>query len=193
MLQTKYKFIDSIGVLPRIVSNALEYIGTHETPGKQSTPEIMRMADHLNIADLYVNDETAWCALFMCYILSTSNKPMPYKGFEILRAMSFAGEGPTHPVAYGKQVAFDDMCLGDIVVLKRLEGGHVGILIAVTKRDNKITSVHLLGGNQSNAVNVSEMNAQRVHDIRRYYATRKPDSAKQYIMQSSGEMSVNER
>src|SRR5690606_3306636 len=102
-----------------------------------------------------------------------TGKPMPYKSYEILRAASFA--------TWGNPVERGDERLGDIAVFKRPGGNHVAIVIAVTD-----TSLVVLGGNQSNAVTITEISKSRVSAVRRYYSIAAPESAKQYKVTSSG-------
>lgn len=185
-MQQKYKFLETIGTLPKMVDTGLQYLGIKEFVGKQvNNPIIMNMAKQLDVLHIYKNDEVAWCGLFVAFVMKLTGKPMPYKDYEILRAASFA--------TWGNEVKKEDVALGDIVVFKRPGGNHVGIAIAISKNaDGKIGSIHTLGGNQSNAVTIAEMPINRVSHVRRYYSVAAPESAKQYVIDSSGVMSVNE-
>lgn len=185
MLPNKYKFLDTIGTLPKLVNAGLLFLGVKEVSGKHSNEDIMKMAEVLGIEKIYTNDDTAWCGLFMAYLLKITGKPLPYKSYEILRAASYG--------TWGNPVALRDVQLGDIAVFQRKGGGHVGIVIAISKNiDGGIGTVHCLGGNQSNAVTIAEFPINRVTHVRRFYATKAPESAKQYVISSSGVMSVNE-
>lgn len=180
MIPDKYNFINTVGTLPKLVTEALKYLGTKELPGtKNNNPVIMNMAKELGIANLYPNDETAWCALFMCYICVKTGKPMPYKGYHILRAKSFE--------TWGNHVTKDQAQLGDVLVFTRSGGGHVGLYIAETDR-----TFVVLGGNQSNSVSFTEIEKSRCSGVRRFYATSAPASAKKYLVNSSGIISKNE-
>lgn len=185
MLPKKYQFLDKIGTLPKLVNAGLLFLGIKEIPGKANNEDIMKMAEVLGVQSIYKNDDVSWCAVFISYLCKITKKPMPYKSYEILRAASFA--------TWGEAVKITDVQLGDIVVFSRPGGNHVAIAIAISKNiDGKIGTVHCLGGNQSNAVTIAEFPVNRVTHVRRFYATQAPASAKQYVIDSSGVMSVNE-
>lgn len=187
MLPKLYSFLDDIQDKPKIVTEALKYIGLREIPGKQNNEVIMNMARDLGIADIYVNDEMSWCALFICWILWKCGKPLPYLEYELVRAGSFAGFGNTKPQAWGEKVSFSKAALGDIVILSRAGGYHIGILIAISKVGLS-KRVHLLGGNQGNSVNISEFDSLKIVSIRRYYSIGAPAGARQYVIDSSGRL-----
>ena len=186
MIPAKYQWITTKGQLPVLVTTALQYLAVKEYPTtQQNNPVIMEMASKLGIKNIYPNDETAWCGLFMCYVCVLAGKPMPYKSYEIVRAASFQ--------SWGNEVKRDDLQLGDICVFRRPDGHHVGLCIAVSKNGaGKISTVHVLGGNQSNSVCFTEIGFDRLIAVRRFYATGAPASARQYVMSSSGQVSGNE-
>jgi uncharacterized protein (TIGR02594 family) len=183
MLPSKYKFIEGLGVLPRIVSTSLNYIGIREIPGAKSNPIIMDMAKQIGVNGIYKNDDTSWCALFMCFVCKLADKPLPtYKGdmYDYLRAAFF--------LDYGNHVPKDQIKFGDIGVFARPGGNHVGIIVAESK-----TTYHVLGGNQSNSVNIAEIKKERLREARRYYKIAPPESAKTLpFIDSSGKVSTNE-
>ncbi len=175
--------METIGTLPKLVSAAIQYLGIKEIPGGKSNPVILDMAKGLGIADIYLNDDTAWCGLFMSHLFRITGKPKLEYGFDkyqILRANAYK--------TWGKPVSKDDMRLGDVVILERPGGGHVFILIGVSPSGNPIG----IGGNQSNSVSISEFNKDRVVAIRRYYSQSIPASAKLYKIDSEGGISTNE-
>ncbi|HRQ17687.1 MAG TPA: TIGR02594 family protein [Agriterribacter sp.] len=174
-----YTFLNDIGTLPKMVTEAMKYLGTKEIPGKQSNPVILNMAKELGIGDIYTNDDTAWCALFISYICKKVGKPIPFAGYHFLRAASFS--------KWGKAVGRGNAMLGDILVFTRQGGGHVGLYIAETEK-----TFIVLGGNQGNAVSFTEIAKDRLSDVRRYYSIAPPVSAKKYYVNSSGVVSKNE-
>lgn len=181
-LPKKYDFLNNIGVLPKIVSTALNYFGIREIPGAQSNPVILDMAKQVGVNGIYRNDDTSWCALFMCFICKLCGKPLPDpKGdiYNYLRAAFF--------LDYGDAVDDNDIRLGDVAVFSRPGGNHVGIIIAESK-----TTYHVLGGNQSNSVNIAEIKKDRLRQARRFYSIGMPASAKKYEIDSSGKVSHNE-
>jgi len=180
MIPAKYQWIENVGVLPKLVQAGLNYLGVKEYPGKSSNnPVIMNMAKELGIGGIYTNDEIAWCAVFVCYLCHITGKPQPYTGYQILRAGSFAN--------WGNQVIRGQEQLGDILVFSRPEGNHVALYLAESEN-----SYHVLGGNQSNAVTITEISKYRLVASRRYYATAPPESVKKYYIDSSGKLSHNE-
>jgi uncharacterized protein (TIGR02594 family) len=182
MLTDKYKWLETVGTLPKLVSAALQYLGLKEIPGITSNPVIIEMAKGLGVSDIYTNDDTSWCAIFINHLLRICGKPpIDYKGdrYNILRAKGLADWG--NPVVRGEEQ------LGDIGIFNRPGGGHVAIIIASTE-----DTFVVIGGNQSNAVTFTEIAKNRLLTARRFYATDPPASAKKYTMDSSGLVSKNE-
>lgn len=78
--------------------------------------------------------------------------------------------------------------LGDILVFKRDGGGHVGFYVAEDK-----DYYHVLGGNQSDSVNITRIAKYRCVGIRRCdWKTAQPNAVKKYIVEASGKISTNE-
>lgn len=178
-LPKKYSWISTRGPLPKLVTAALNYLDLKETPGSGNNPIIMGMAKRLGVDNIYIGDSMSWCALFISYLCIIADKPMPYKQYEILRAASFTNWG--NPVEKGKEA------FGDILVFKRPGGNHVGIYIAESD-----TTFHVLGGNQSDSVNFTEIKKDRLLAARRYYQIAPPASVKKYKLSSSGVVSTDE-
>ena len=183
MLPEKYKWLETIGPLPKLVAAALQFLGIKEVPGKGSNQVIINMANELGLQGIYTDDDMSWCAVFINYLCKITGKPIvDTKGdkYNLMRAKWLSN--------WGNKVAIKDMQLGDIGILNRDGGGHVFIIIAKTPKGNVIG----LGGNQSNSVTFSEFDINRMIDVRRFYATTPPISAKQYIVASDGKLSTNE-
>lgn len=182
MLSKKFGFLFEAGVLPKIVSKALEYYGLKEMPGKKSNETILKMAKDLTVESIYKNDDTAWCALFICWVLIQCGKPLPStKGdkYNFLRARWLLG--------YGELVPEGEEMLGDLLIFSRGGSGHVGIYIAESD-----TTFFVLGGNQNNKVSITEIAKSRLIGARRYYRTAAPESVKKYLLDSEGNVSTNE-
>lgn len=94
---------------------------------------------------------TPWCGLFVTAIVRKAGKKPP-------RASSFARSW----ARYGKKVARHAARPGDIVVIRNGRGYHVGLFVAFGKG-----TVKLLGGNQSNRVQVSQYRTSKIVAIRR--------------------------
>jgi uncharacterized protein (TIGR02594 family) len=183
MLPEKYKWLDTIGELPKMVAAALQYLGIREVKGESNNPAIMDMAKGLGVANIYTNDDMSWCALFINHLIRITGKPaVDTNGdkYNLLRALWMAN--------WGNAVAAGDEKLGDVVVINREGGGHVFLYIAKTPTGNIIG----LGGNQGDSVSFSEFDRSRVKAVRRFYATGLPASAKLYTMNSTGALSSNE-
>lgn len=99
------------------------------------------------------DDETAWCAAFVNWCFWKVGLPVP----GTLAARSF--------LKVGRRTLAPK--LGDLVVLWRISKdspyGHVGFFI----REND-TLVYILGGNQSNAVNITAFPKSQVLDYRTF-------------------------
>lgn len=181
-LPEKFKWIENIGVLPKLIAAALQYLGVKEITGGKSNPVIMDMAKGLGIDDIYTNDDMSWCGLFINHLLRITGKPpLDYKGdrYNILRAKRM--------LDWGEPVFKGDEQFGDILVFQRPGGGHVALLVAETP-----STYIVLGGNQSNQVGFTEIAKDRMIGARRFYATHAPESAKKYFMGSDGAVSTNE-
>lgn len=108
-----------------------------------------RDAGHPEISD----DETAWCAAFVGAMLKRAGQ----KGTGKLNARSY--------LDWGQPVERKDARPGDVVVFKRGNSswqGHVAFFVKDCG-----ASIDVLGGNQSNAVNVKGYKASQLLGIRR--------------------------
>lgn len=146
--------------MSRWMQTAWAQVGTAEVAGPQANPRIVEYFAHIGRADV-VSDEVAWCGGFAGYCLATSSVPLDaIPPSERLLAMSYKKIG----------TPIDDVRPGALVILTRPEGGpgagHVGFVAGVTP-----THVLVLGGNQSNTVNVTPFRRERI------VALRWPDAA----------------
>lgn len=118
---------------------ALDAYGTKAIAGATHAPEIVKY--FAEIGHSWVrDDETAWCAAFVNWCLKKAGLAQTGK----LNARSF--------LTYGTPTKTPEV--GDLVVLWRIRKdgpfGHVGFYIKQTH-----DRVYVLGGNQSNAVNIT--------------------------------------
>lgn len=181
-LPEKYSWLNSLTPLPKLVAAALQYLGIKEIPGIKSNPVIMNMAKEIGVDDIYKNDDTSWCALFMCYLCMICGKPLPDidgDKYNKLRAAWFLN--------YGHKVEDGQAMLGDVLVFERPGGNHVGLYIA-----ESASTYFVLGGNQSNAVTITEIKKDRLRQARRFYHISAPVTVKKYFMNASGLTSKNE-
>lgn len=134
-----------------LLNALLRNYGLSEVPGLASNPEIIKMFHETEHADI-VSDETAWCSACLIYYCKSLNYEHP----KDLLARSW--------LKIGTKV-FKPR-LGDIAVLWRDSPtsykGHVCLYISCTKE-----LVYVLGGNQSNKINISAYGVDRVLGYRR--------------------------
>ena len=161
---------------PRHLVEAAKLIGTKEVPGLDSNPTIMAWAKELNLHEIYRNDDTAWCGLFIAITLKRAGREILHQ-YGNLRAREWANYG----------VKVNKAELADILVFIRPGGGHVGYYVAEDKE-----CYHVLGGNQSNMVNVIRIEKSRCTAIRRVKYNNKPQNIRSIVLSGTSEISKNE-
>lgn len=175
MIPEQYKWLEKEGA-PRMLVDGLKLYGTKEIPGAKSNAVIMQWAKEVGISGkVYTNDDTAWCGLFMAVVVKRSGRePIA----QPLWARNWAKWGVSTPTAM----------LGDILVFSRKGGGgHVGVYVG---EDDQC--YHVLGGNQSNMVNVTRIQKSRCIAIRRPKYNIMPANVRVIKLESDGEVSINE-
>lgn len=149
-LPEKYKWLgEEPG--PKMLLEALALYGTLETPGIKSNPVIMQWAKETGVIGWYPDDAVAWCGLFVGVCAKRAGWPISP---ELLSALSWA--------KWGRYVTPADAALGDVLVFTRTGGGHVGLYVGESK-----TKFLVLGGNQSDAVNLAWVEKNRLFAVRR--------------------------
>ena len=132
--------------LPRWMPVAQSYVGTDEIRGSKHNPVILAYFEAVGHGWVK-DDETPWCAAFVGACL----EEVGVKGTGSLAARSYLN--------WGKKVTKPKY--GDIVVFwrgsKNSWEGHVAFFVKET--DNY---VYVLGGNQSNSVNVTRYSKSKV-------------------------------
>lgn len=159
---------------PRILVNAVSLIGTREIIGKNHNPVILSWAIELGLKT-YTNDEIPWCGLFIAYCAHKA-------GVEVV-------DGPLWALNWAKYgTKVDTPMLGDVLTFKRDGGGHVGLYVGEDR-----THYHVLGGNQSNQVNVMRLAKSRLHQARRTaWKIAQPANVRVIKLESQGRISNNE-
>lgn len=160
---------------PKVLVQAVSMIGTKEVVGKAHNPVIMAWAKELGLSKVYNADEIPWCGLAIAYACHKA-------GLEVVKsplwALSWATWGNPSP----------EPMLGDILTFKRDGGGHVGIYVG---EDD--TAYHVLGGNQSNAMNVTRILKSRLFKARRTpWKVAQPANVRKVWLDSKGKISTNE-
>lgn len=161
---------------PKILVEAVKLIGTKETIGKANNPIILEWAKDLKLDKIYTNDEIPWCGLFIAYVVKKAGKEVTKNPLYALNWSSWGN-------------AVDVPKLGDILTFKRNGGGHVGIYVG---EDSEC--YHVLGGNQSDAVNVARIVKTRLFKARRTpWSIAQPKQVRQIFLDPKGKVSTNEK
>jgi len=160
---------------PRILVEAVKMMGTKEIKGSKHNPEIMRWAKVVGLEKTYTADEIPWCGLAMAYAAHMAGLEVPKIS---LRALAWN--------QFGVQV--QEAMLGDILTFTRKGGGHVGIYVGEDK-----DCYHVLGGNQSDAMNVTRILKSRLSQIRRTkWKIAQPINVRKIELDAKGIISKNE-
>lgn len=139
----------------KVLITAAKEIGVKEIPGPKSNPrveEYLAWGGSVN-NNLKLKDDTPWCAGFVGWVLEKSDMTSTNS----LMARSYEKWGVSKK---------KDPMPGDIVTFWRTSlksgFGHVGFFL---KRSGDF--VYVLGGNQSDEVNIARYSTARMTDIRR--------------------------
>lgn len=175
MTPKEYKWLDSLGVLPRMIQEALKLYGTLEVPGTGNSSTIIGWAKETGLDKQgYSADAIPWCGLFMATVAKRAGKPAP---LHPLWALNWAGFGtPEH-----------QPCLGDVLTFIRSGGGHVTLYVGEDQ-----TAYHCLGGNQSDKVCITRIDKKRLYRVARAPMQIPPPTIKPYILAGGGALSSNE-
>lgn len=166
--------VDAVTDLPWIVE-AKRVLGRHETRDKSWLSRWLR-SDGRTLGD---PEKAPWCGDFVetCIRLALPGEPLtgplgdnPYWARNWLRLGSEIT--PTY---------------GAVVVFERGTGGHVGFAVGQDE-----TSLHVLGGNQSNAVTVARVAKSRLLGARWPATFARPLSTHLPRMTPGGQLSTNE-
>ena len=136
---------------PSWLTYARTLVGTREIPGAKHSATILGWIKNLGAKKLGItvtNDETPWCGTFCAHVMDhVGINPPPIA----VRASAWSdwGRGLLNPR------------LGCILTFTRQGGGHVGLYVG---EDD--THLHVLGGNQGNAVSVTRIAKDRLSAMR---------------------------
>ncbi len=158
---------------PKVLIEGLRTLGTLETPGTKSNPTILAWAREVGIA--YGDDSIPWCGLWMAVIAKRA-------GYDPVSQPLWAANW----ARWGNPA--ERAMLGDVLVFRRNGGGHVGIYVA-----EDTTAYHVLGGNQSDSVNITRILKSRCTHIRRSpWRVGQPANVRTVNMLGTGVISTNE-
>lgn len=136
------------GQQPSWLEEARKYEGLKEVPGPKHNPVILGWLRRLKA--WWSEDETPWCGTFVAHCLEASGLPIIPNWF---RAKEWA--------FYGSNLRASHVAPGAILVFARSGGGHVGFYVG-----EDANFFYVLGGNQSNAINVMRIAKARCVAVR---------------------------
>lgn len=151
--------------MPRMIRIWSTLYGVREIVGAADNPVIMNWAAVLTTRRtgiLIKDDETPWCGLAQAYVALTAGyEPPPI----CVRASAW--------LDWGVPVDDRDPSVGDVGVMTRSGGNHVGTVVG-----HDATHIHLIGGNQGNAINVRRFAREGFRGFRRPpYKVGRPSTA----------------
>jgi uncharacterized protein (TIGR02594 family) len=129
--------------MQRWIELARQFIGLHEVKGREHDPEILQMWKDIKRGGIK-DDETPWCAAFVGAMLERAG----IKSSRFESAKSYLSWG----------VQLKEPTADCVVVFTRAGGGHVGFVVG----QDSVGNLLVLGGNQSDAVNVKAFPRSRV-------------------------------
>jgi uncharacterized protein (TIGR02594 family) len=129
---------------PSWLKIARSYDGLKEIPGPRHNQTIIRWL--VKLRAWWNDDETPWCGVFVAHCMQESWLPFPQL---YMRAKAWSD--------YGSLLRRDRLAPGAILVFDRAGGGHVGFYVG-----EDAGFYYVLGGNQSNAVNVMKLGKSRL-------------------------------
>ncbi len=160
---------------PRILLEARKLFGIHEAAGSVDNPVILSWAKEIGV-DWYNHDSIPWCGLMVAVSAHRAEYSLPA---EPLRALSWATWGHEAGVPM----------LGDVLTFKREGGGHVGLYVG-----EDAMCFHVLGGNQSDQVEISRILRSRLHIARRSpWKLAQPTNVRRVFVGNNGPVSSNEQ
>ena len=154
--------------LPRIIWEGLQEYGVKELAGGANSLVILGWANEVGLKPQYTADSIPWCGLYAAVIVRRSGR-LPVDG--PLWALNWA--------QFGSEAG--QPSLGDILTFTREGGGHVGFYVGEDK-----THFHVLGGNQSDAVNIARIEKKRLYRARRPVYKNPPASVRPYLLDPKG-------
>jgi uncharacterized protein (TIGR02594 family) len=158
----------------QLIQIATQELGVEEVVGPGSNERILTYAKEIGFDSWYKDDDTPWCSVFMNWVAFKAGVERTNKG----RAESWdeVGKVTSRPEP------------GDIALFSSTSGGskitHVGIYMGYSQDNSRI---YVLGGNQSNAVNLSGFKADKLVRFRRLAPVGAPVIAAQPSLLKKGD------
>ncbi|WP_426575345.1 TIGR02594 family protein (plasmid) [Xenorhabdus stockiae] len=132
---------------PKWIKEGYKYIGVREIKGDQHHPHILQWWKEIKRGGIR-DDETPWCAAYVGAM------------FERVGIRSSRFESAKSYLAWGMPLKAP--CYGCVAVFTRQGGGHVGFVVGVAENGDLM----VLGGNQSDEVNIRSFPRSRVSGYR---------------------------
>ena len=163
---------------PSWLAYARTLVGVREVPGSKHSATIMGWIATLGAKALGItvrDDETPWCGTFCAHVMQRVGIESPPIA---VRASSWG--------KWGRKLVAPR--LGCILVFTRQGGGHVGFYVG---EDD--THLHVLGGNQGNAVSVTRIARSRLSEMRWPAGVELPVARVVRLRPDGAPVTVNER
>ena len=127
------------------IKTAESYLGLKEAAGSANNPTIISWTKGFArwIQQFYTKDSIPWCGLFVGHCFEANDIDPKLKN--ILSSIEWRGFGVK-----------TDICYGCVMTFRRSGGGHVGFYVS-----EDAYTYHILGGNQSNSVNITRIAKDR--------------------------------
>ena len=176
-LPQQFKWLAQMKGPPQLVFAQALY-GLHEGIGAIDNPIIVGWAKATGYGNVYKHDSDPWCGLFMTWVMHGSGfKPPPAS----LSARSWLN--------FGQKVA--KPMLGDVIILWRDSPtgwkGHVGMYVG-----ERPGVYYLLGGNESDQVNIVAESKERVLGFRRpNYTSDQSANLRSVLIEYTGQKSTD--
>ncbi len=175
MLPNEYEWLAGEPA-PAILLEMLKIYGTLEGPGASDNPTILAWAKELDLAGVYIHDDTPWCGLTI--------------GLCVKRAGLNPVSTPLWAKAWGAWGTGQNIAmLGDILVFNRTGGGgHVGLYVG-----EDADCYHVMGGNQRDSVCITRILKSRLYTARRTkWKMEQPVNIRRVMLSPTGQPSQNE-
>lgn len=173
LIPEKYKWLEK-EPSPKILKEALRWVGTLEGKGTSNNPVIIAWAEELGgwIGQWYKQDSVPWCGLFMAFCAKRAGFRFGQKALSALEWANWGTQRDGAPM------------LGDVLVFRRAGGGHVGLYVC---EDHE--AYHVLGGNQKDQVCITRLPKKNLVTARHCtWINSQPENVRVVWVQESGSM-----
>lgn len=159
---------------PKMIIEGLKLFGIEEaTLEGEDNPTILLWAKEVGINN-YLHDSQAWCGLYIAVVAKRAGKEVVHDPLWAANWLNFGTPS-------------NEAMFGDVLVFKRPGGNHVGLYIGEDDR-----TYFVLGGNQSDMVDIIRIEKSRCRGIRRPKYNVQPANVRKILLTSEGEISTNE-